>query len=83
MASPTAHTLLKALLLAVTIALATAARAFPVPDPISTAAATVAVAEGRALLEYDEGADDTSELGNSNETVELESHAEDEVSRSC
>jgi hypothetical protein len=72
MSSPHVKTMLKALLLAVMLALATAARTFPTGD----------VNAGRNLLEYDneasedaaDGAEDASELGNSNEAVELESH---------
>ena len=59
-------TMLKALLLALMIALASAARSFPAESH-------------RALLaEYEDGADDasTAELGNSDEAVELESHSE-------
>lgn len=55
-------TMIKALLLAVMITVAGAARAFPASDA------------RRAVLEYDEAADDATELGNSDEAVELESH---------
>lgn len=66
MSNPRVNTMLKALLLAAMIALASSARSFP--------AGAVKADARRALLEYEEGADDTSELGNSNEAVELESH---------
>lgn len=64
MSTRAVNTMLKALLLAMMIALAGAARSFPAESR-------------RALLaEYEDAADDASsaELGNSNEAVELESH---------
>jgi len=73
-----AHTMLKALLLAVMIALASAARTFPsggVDNKFVTR---------RALLQSDESEDaDTAELGNSDEAVEEaveEEEAQTEVS---
>lgn len=66
MSATRVNTMLKALLLAVTIALASAARSFP--------AGAVGVDARRALLEYEDGTDEGSELGNTNEAVELESH---------
>ena len=67
MSTHAVKTMLKALLLAVMLAVASAARSFPAAER----------QQHRALLEYEDAAEEdaSTELGNSNEAVELESHS--------